>query len=85
MALYRCLRSVGFQVVMINVTIDRNLAHCGLVFWGANLSTLPLRLTDIDTGQVVGKVIPPDEAIGLSAHIWMHDSRDSLEFEVIPP
>jgi hypothetical protein len=81
---YRCLHSAGFQVVLINATVERNLVRCGLSFWGANLSQFPLKLTDVDTGNQIGRVVPPEAVQQQASHSWFHDSRDDLEVEIVP-
>lgn len=83
MTLYRCLKSAGFQVALVNAKVERNHVNCGLVLLAANLGAMPLRLMDIDTGHIVCLFAPPPELQNQPTATWLHSPIDDIELEII--
>jgi hypothetical protein len=82
--LFRCLHSRGFQLTAINCTIEHETLYCGLVVLPPGLSNFPIRVTDVDSGREIGKVVIHQDYWNRTAPTWLHSPIDDLEFEFIP-
>lgn len=83
MAAYRCLRSAGFLLTAINCQIEHDTLRCGLILIPQNMGAFPIRMTDVDSDQQIGKLLIPEDYQNQGAPTWLHSPLDDLEFEFI--
>lgn len=79
---YRCLHSLGFQVMLINVTIGQNTIECGVIRFPAGIGDRTPWLFDFDTGDRICRAAIPEEDQGPTGPIVYHSQNDDLALDI---
>jgi hypothetical protein len=79
---YRCLHSVGFQVMLINPVCGTSSIECGIVRLPAGIGDRTPWLFDFDTGKKVCRVRIPEEDRSSANPMLYHSRNDDLSLEI---